>query len=300
MQTKAERKTDYRGVLTNTDAWDTFSLRSDDVIVNTPPKCGTTWILNVTMMLIHGKVMPNAGSVVHVPWLDTALGDASERLRFLDGLDRRRCIKSHTPMDGLLYAKEPTYLVVYRHPIDMHFSFRTHSESISADILQFMFPDDERAGFQRFVTAPATDMGCDDLTLASLARHYDEARAREKNGNVHFFHYADLTRDLRGQIDRLCRILGTDLPADTRDAIAEANTFAAMRKVAEEAGKSGSAAKSLFARPEDFFASGTSNKWEGRLTAEDLNGYSERLADLFSPDDRDWIEWGGVGQPAAS
>ena len=50
-----------------------------------------------------------------------------------------------------------------------------------------VFPDDESEGFRRFVEAPESDAGTDDLTVASFVHHYREAKARQSGGNVHFF-----------------------------------------------------------------------------------------------------------------
>lgn len=38
--------------------------------------------------------------------------------------------------------------------------------------LDYMFPEDERAGFRRFLVGPLTDGGTDDLTVASTVQHY--------------------------------------------------------------------------------------------------------------------------------
>jgi aryl sulfotransferase len=102
-----ERHRDYRGPVTNTDIWSEFELRPDDIIVDTPPKCGTTWMLNIAMMLIHGRVVPDAGNIEAAPWLDCGFRDRQAIAAFLEGLERRRCIKSHTPMDGIAYGAEP-------------------------------------------------------------------------------------------------------------------------------------------------------------------------------------------------
>ena len=67
---KTARPKDYRGPVTNTDVWEYFKLRPDDIIVNTPPKCGTTETLNIVMMLIHGSVVPDAGNREEAPWPD--------------------------------------------------------------------------------------------------------------------------------------------------------------------------------------------------------------------------------------
>ena len=110
---QTERLRDYSGAVTNTDIWDRFELRPDDIIVDTPPKCGTTWMLNIVMMLIYQRAVPDAGNSHDAPRLDAAFRDRQEIVLYLDGLERRRCMKSHTPMDGISYGKEPTYIAVY-------------------------------------------------------------------------------------------------------------------------------------------------------------------------------------------
>lgn len=291
-----ERHRDYCGPVTNTDIWSEFKLRPDDIIVNTPPKCGTTWMLNIVMMLIHGRVVPDAGNREAAPWLDCAFRDRQAIAAFLDGLDRRRCIKSHTPMDGIAYGADPTYVVVYRHPVDAHFSFRSHAENMKENIHADMFPSDVRAGFDRFLNGPPTDASTDDPTLASLVHHYNQAKARLGGGNVHFFHYADLSRDLHGQIVRLADILKIQVAPHILEGIAEANTFASMRKVVE-ASEMRFHESSPFLDYAKFFASGTSNKWEGRLNDEDLDRYSDLCASLLSPEDDAWLNWGDQRKP---
>ncbi|WP_282150747.1 sulfotransferase domain-containing protein, partial [Ruegeria atlantica] len=95
---RTERLRGYSGPVTNTDIWDEFEVRPDDVFVVTPPKCGTTWTLNIVMMLIYGRVVPDAGNREDAPWLDAGFRDQKAIAAFLTGLKRRRCIKSHTPM----------------------------------------------------------------------------------------------------------------------------------------------------------------------------------------------------------
>ena len=289
-----ERLRDYKGHVTNTDVWSDFRLRPDDVIVDTPPKCGTTWMLNIVMMLIHGRAVPDAGGHQHAPWIDCNFRDRKEIAAFLDGLERRRCIKSHTPMDGIPFGPGPTYITVYRHPVDVHFSLRTHAGNMKEDWLAYMFPEDEREGFRRFLDAPLTASGTDDLTLASMAHHYLQAKQRQDRGDVHFFHYADMTRDAAGQIDRLAGILDIPAPPSLVDEIAEATSFSSMRKASENSERRFHK-DTPFHDLADFYASGTSGKWHGRLTERDMADYSARFAELLPPEDVAWLEWGVSG-----
>jgi hypothetical protein len=295
---RAELLREYQGTVTNTDVWRDFQLRQDDVIVDTPPKCGTTWMLNIVMMLIYKQATPDAGNSRDAPWIDCAFRDRQAIAEFLDGLERRRCIKTHTPMDGILYGPEPTYIVVYRNPADAHFSLRTHAANMTDDWLDYMFPPDEGAGFRRFVEAPETSAGTDDLTVSSIVHHYRESRKRQVNGNVHFFHYADLTRDLPGQISRLGEILDISIDSTLRDAIAEATSFKQMRKAVESSDRRFHE-DTPFHDLADFFASGTSNKWEGRISDADLAAYTGRINELLPSDEVAWLEWGDLGQPVS-
>ena len=290
-----EKPRDYKGMLTDTTVWDDFALRPDDIIVDTPPKCGTTWMLNIVMMLIHGKPVPDAGGSQHVPWLDCTFRDRATMVEFLDGLDRLRCIKSHTPMDGIPYAAAPTYIVVYRHPVDMHFSMQTHAANMKHDWLDYMFEGGDRVGFKRFLEFPETEGGTDDLTLAALVNHYRQARGRKARGNVHFFHYADMTADLPGQVRRLAQILAIDLPDSQLDAIVEATTFATMRKAVETSERRFHK-DTPFHDLAMFYASGSSGKWDGKLTARDMQAFDEKLATLLPPEEAHWLCWGDRGR----
>jgi hypothetical protein len=251
---------------------------------------------NIVMMLIHGRVVPDAGNRREVPWLDCAFRDRKAMAAFLDGLERRRCIKSHTPMDGIPYGREPTYIVVFRHPIDAHFSLRAHAANMKTDLLSYLFPEDEREGFHRFVTSIEIGGGSDNFSIASIVHHFKEAKARQVGGNVHFFHYADMTRDLRGQIERLAGILNIPVSPQILDELANANTFSSMREVAA-ASDTRFSEDSPFRDMAKFFASGISNKWEGRLTDGDLADYAARIETLLSSEDVAWVHWGDKRAP---
>jgi hypothetical protein len=296
----AERLRDYVGPVTNTDIWDRFQLRSNDVIVCTPPKCGTTWTLNIVMMLIHGKVVPDAGNREDSPWLDCAFRDREAIAAKQTSLTRRRCIKTHTPLDGVSFAPEPTYIVVYRHPVDVLFSLRSHVDNMKyPGLLRDTIPVDVHASFQRFLTAPNTETGTDDLSVASIVHHYQQARSRQNRGNVHFFHYADLTRDLSGQMTRISKILEIDLPSTKLAELTEANTFASMKKVVETSDARFHENSPFFDQAK-FFASGSSNKWEGKLSEEDLAQYNDRCAALLPPEEAAWLNWGDRRRPHAT
>ena len=46
----------------------------------------------------------------------------------------------------------------------------------------------------------------------------------------------------------------------------------------------------------DFFHSGTSGKWAGKLTDAELAAYDAMMDAHLSPRDRAWLEFGDAGQ----
>jgi aryl sulfotransferase len=45
-----------------------------------------------------------------------------------------------------------------------------------------------------------------------------------------------------------------------------------------------------------FFASASSNKWQGVLTAADLAAYDAAIGAVLTPAERAWLEWGSAGR----
>ncbi|QLE70389.1 sulfotransferase domain-containing protein [Streptomyces rectiverticillatus] len=48
------RRRTYRTPVSDSTRWDRFRPRPDDIIITTPPKCGTTWMQRITACLVFG------------------------------------------------------------------------------------------------------------------------------------------------------------------------------------------------------------------------------------------------------
>ena len=288
---------DYLGPITNTKPWDDFSLRPGDIVLSTPPKCGTTWSQAMLMMLIHGEAVHDRDIWRTSLWLDCAFRDQVEIAAKLDAQTHRRCIKSHTPMDGIAYDPEAIYFAVYRHPIDVHFSMQTHVSNMEADFMDYLIDGDTETLFERFLTAPSTDTGTDDLSLAAIIHHYESFAKWAHLPNVHLFHYADLKADHPGQIARYAELTGIEASPDLVTDIAQATGFSAMKTVTAQVHERADGHKAVFRNEADFFAEGTSNKWVGKLDDTQVKRFQSRLKELVpDPTERAWLQDGS--QPA--
>ena len=285
----------YEGPINNTTIWERFTLRPDDIFVVTPPKCGTTWTQIIVTSIIQGRSLGDAEMGQFSKWLDCGFRDREEIAAFLDGLTTRRCIKSHSPLDGITYDPRCTYFAVYRHPIDVHFSMRKHNENMTLDMLNDRFPDDIHKGFRLFLEDELYNGATDAMDLHSIVHHYKTFKKWEHLPNVHLLHYADLTADLDGQVRRIAGIMGYDRDDPRLDEIINGSTFASVKaKAIEEAKKS---TGGIFLKPEEFFQSGTSNKWVGKLTDAEIAAFNERMKELLPEDQVAWLLWGSNGRP---
>ena len=300
--------TRYRSVVSDSARWDGFPFRAGDVVISTPPKCGTTWMQRlVALFVFDGVELPAPLSNIS-PWLDMQLAPLPDVLKLLEAQRHRRFIKTHAPLDGIPYDDRVTYVCVGRDPRDVAVSSAHHMANMNID---------------RFMEARAAAVGLDDLaelgvrqpgageppsreaqlrswieddsnvTLMSLTftvRHLSSCWERRNWHNVALFHYDDLLADLPGQLQRLARALDVDLPDDRLAELADAATFEAMKSRADDIAPNTDI--SLWHDNTSFFRRGTSGQWRETWTGEDLLAYERRLSELASPELTAWLHSG--------
>ncbi|MBT53456.1 MAG: hypothetical protein CMF72_08660 [Mameliella sp.] len=279
---------DYKDTLTDSRRWGAFTPRDGDIVVSTPPKCGTTWTQAILAMLIAGDPLVDAQTSMKSPWIDISFRDVAEVMARLEAQEHRRQVKTHTPFDGVPYWPQMRYITVYRHPIDVHFSFRKHVANMSFDFATGLYPDDLSEGFRLFLEGDHVDA----VSLDSILTHYRETLVREPRENLLRLHYADMTRALPRTVARIADHVGIDQPQALLDAIADAATFDSMKANAHRF--TPSAGQEFWRNDAEFFNTASSKKWEGRLTPDDLAAYDARMSAALSPKDRHWLEWGSA------
>lgn len=107
------QRSDYHGPLTDSRRWDHITLRPDDMIIVTPPKSGTTWMQTIVALLISGDPDVDPELSVKMPWIDIRFRPIAEIADRLDAMPNRRCMKSHTPMDGCPWTIRPSTSVCF-------------------------------------------------------------------------------------------------------------------------------------------------------------------------------------------
>jgi hypothetical protein len=231
-------KTEYEGTLTDSRQWKYYRPRTGDIVVATPPKSGTTWVQGILALLISGDPQVDASPSENSPWIDTRFEDMDDLVARLDAQKTRRHVKTHTPLDGLPIWEELSYITVYRHPIDVHFSARNHIANYRPEIAEELgvelekFPDNPRASFRIFVEGNELDHG----SVQTIVNHYKKCLELEPRENILRLHYADMKHDLAGSVQKIAQHIGISHPHDILANLVEAATFKSMKSNAHRFG----------------------------------------------------------------
>ena len=281
----------YTDSLMDSRRWEHFVPRDGDIVVVTPPKSGTTWTQGLVALLLSGDPEVNADVSMKSPWIDNSSREVSEVMDRLEAQTQRRHVKSHTPFDGLPTWPELRYICVYRHPIDVYFSWRKHQANMPLEIGDVPAFEDPREGFRHFLMNP--NRGTAGAIFQMIVHHYKTTLARDGHSNTLRLHYADMTRDLGAATARIAAHIGVEHPPEVMARLVEAASFANMK--ANPLRFAPGAGQDFWRDDSAFFESASSNKWEGVLAEDDLAEYDRVISGLLTPDERRWLEWGDAG-----
>src|SRR3954467_8202977 len=109
----------YRSIVADSQRGEGFQFRDDDIVISTPPKCGTTWMQMLCALLVFQTPDPPGRLTELSPWVDLRTEDLGAVRKTLEGQQPRRFIKSHAPLDGLPFDDRVTYICVGRDPRDV-------------------------------------------------------------------------------------------------------------------------------------------------------------------------------------
>ena len=300
----------YRSVVADSARWLGFRFREDDIVISTPPKCGTTWMQRLVALLVFdGPDLPAPISKVS-PWLDMQLAPLDDVVALLDAQQHRRFIKTHTPVDGLPFDPNVRYVCVGRDPRDVAVSAAHHMTNLNVE--QFLASRQAAVGLDDLPefgvnrpgpTPHAPDVDplrawIDDdgehspMSLRFVVGHLSTWWDMRDAPNVAFFHYGDLRNDLPGEMLRLANFLGYDIGPVRAAELAGWASFDAMKSDADNVAPNADIA--LWNDTTSFFHKGESGQWQSVFTEAHLARYDERVRQLASPDLAAWLHDGAA------
>lgn len=203
-----------------------FPLRSDDIILATYPKSGTTWMQQVLKLIYTGGKENGKNVSEAVPWLErgTASMDTSNPNAAVDfnGMPSPRLLSSHAPYrlvpGGSPRSSPAKYIYVARNPKDVAVSFYYHSRAFKV----YEYSGNWDHFYTLFVRGQVEFGSWFDHVLGWW-EHRDQK-------NVLFLKYEDMQRDLHASVQRIVSFCGKDdLSPEVIDRVVELSSFQIMK-----------------------------------------------------------------------
>lgn len=273
--------------------WNDFVFRDDDIVIATWAKSGTTWTQQIVSQLLFAGE-PDLYGVERSVWPDFRMVPGA--LERAEAQTHRRYLKTHLPIESLVYSPKAKYLYIGRDGRDTYWSWHNHHTGFKQEMLNdinALYPDEPLVGYPN-----------PDIRLAFLdwldrdaypnwpfwthVQGWFDARHLP---NLKLLHFADLKADLRGQIEKIAEFLEIEVPPSAWPAILEHCSIDYTRKVANQWEKA--TGRSPFKDGGNTFINkGTNGRWRDILTADDIARYEAEVAKNLTPECARWLETG--------
>ena len=258
--------------------WNDLRFRDDDIVIATYAKSGTTWVQQIIAQLLF-----DGGDDLEVaemsPWLDLRVPPKAEKLPAVEAQTHRRFLKTHLPVDALVFSPTAKYLYIGRDGRDVVWSMYNHHANANAEWYKALNETPGLVGPP--IEPPPVSVREYFLDWIDRDGHpfwpfWENIRswwAIRDLPNVQLVHFADLKDDMPREIRRIATFL--DIPIDERrwDAIVEHCMFDYMKAHATKSVPLGG----LFwdGGAQTFINKGTNGRWRDELTATDCARYEQ-------------------------
>ncbi len=275
--------------------WNNFSFRDDDIIISTYAKSGTTWVQQILAQLIF-----NGATDLQVaemsPWVDFRLPPKEVKFPAIEAQTHRRFLKTHLPVDALVYSPKVKYLYVARDGRDVLWSYYNHHSKHN----DLFYQEINAVGGPGIEPAKPPQHEIHEYFQVWLEkdgyplwRYWHNVRTWweiRHLPNLMLLHFSALKADMPGQIRRIAAFLDIPIDESNWEAILEHCSFDYMRAHAEPAVPLGGALWEGGAKT--FIHKGTNGRWRDVLTEEDNANYESRALEELGPECAQWLESG--------
>lgn len=298
-----QRTQTYQSVIMDSTRWDHFTPRADDIVISTSYKAGTTWLQAICAALVFQAPEPPKPQDELSPWLDALFAPIDVVIGLLDGLENRRYIKTHLPLDGIRYFEEVKYIVVGRDGRDVFASMWNHWNNMQPEKIDEMNADPTRTGprfphpgndvqqaFEDWLAKGTFPFERDGYPFWSHFHHAQTWWDHRHLDNMLHVHFDDLLADLDGEMRRISAFLEIPVDEERWPSLLEGVSFEHMKGNALKMAPG--ATQGLWKSAENFFHKGTSRRWEGLLLPEQSKRYEQAAAERMEPALDAWLARG--------
>ena len=275
--------------------WNDVSFRDDDIVISTYAKSGTTWVQQIVSQLLF-KGQTGLPVAEMSPWLDLRVPPKHIKLAEIEKQTHRRFLKTHLPVDALVFSPKARYIYIGRDGRDVVWSMYNHHANANQSWYEALNDTPGRVGppierppesiRQYFNDWLARD-GHPFWPFWENIRTWWEVRTLP---NVHLLHFENLKKDMPGEIRQVADFLGIEVDESKWPDILEHCSFDYMKANATASVPLGGAFWDGGAQT--FINKGVNGRWREVLSAQENAAYEKRaVAELGDPCAR-WLAKG--------
>lgn len=276
--------------------WNDYKFREDDIVISTYAKSGTTWLQQIVAQLLF-PAQEDMEVAEMSPWMDVRVPPKEVKLPAVEAQTHRRFIKTHLPVDALVFSPQAKYIYIGRDGRDVVWSMYNHHAN--ANDLWYEALNDTPGRVGPPIEKPVDDVGQyfrewladDGYPWWPFWENVRTWWAIRDLPNVLFLHFADLKADMPGEIRRVAEFLDITIDEEKWPQMLEYCSFDYMKKNATKSVPLGGAFWDAGAQV--FIHKGTNGRWRDVLTAEDCAAYEDRARKELGDDCASWLAEGG-------
>lgn len=275
--------------------WNDFPFRDDDIIISTYAKSGTTWVQQILAQLIfNGRTDINVAELS--PWIDLRIPPKDVKFPAVEAQTHRRFLKTHLPVDALVFSPKAKYLFIARDGRDVIWSFHHHHQNLN----DIWYRELNAAG------APGIEpcepprheiyeyfhewLDKDGYPLWQFWHNIRSWWEIRNLPNLMLLHFAELKADLPGQIRRIASFIDIPIDESNFDAVVEHCGFDFMKANPVNSVPLGGAIWEGGAKT--FINKGTNGRWRDVLSEEDNAKYQALSLENLGPGCAHWLATG--------
>ena len=275
--------------------WNNFEFRDDDIVIATYAKAGTTWVQQIVAQLLFDGA-ENLETADMSPWMDLRFPPKEIKLSMVAAQTHRRFLKTHLPVDALVFSQQAKYVYIGRDGRDVLWSLYNHHAKANEAWYAALNDTPGRVGPAmekppESVTQYYHDwLGQDGHPFWPFWENVRSWWAIRDLPNVYLLHFANLKSDMPAEIRQLAEFLDIPINKDKWDDILLHCSFDYMKANATKSVPLGGAFWDGGAKT--FIHKGINGRWRDILNNDEILQYELRAAQELGEDCAHWLEAG--------
>ena len=277
--------------------WNDIKFRDDDIVISTYAKSGTTWMQQIVSQLVFQgqEGLPVAEMS---PWVDLRIPPREVKLPQIEAQTHRRFLKTHLPVDALVFSDKAKYIYIGRDARDVMWSMHNHHAKANEAWYDALNNTPGRVG-PEIGKPPATPAAYFEHWLdhdgAPFWPYWENVRTWweiRDLPNVKLVHFADLKRDLEKEIKGIAEFLDVEVTPEVMQQVMHHCSFDYMKANATASVPLGGAFWDGGAQT--FIHKGRNGRWQNELSPSVSQRYEDRAARELGTDCADWLANGNT------